>query len=162
MTLVGHDPTNSALRGRQLYQFVHRAILVKHILHWASLTHSPYLSQPSAMFDFIGTSHTQLYGLPTTQLSALYSILLSSTNFVLDLISIILLFAYVSLVLFSLLWVSNLVPDALPGFITENPNRRPGCGIRTRTYISQFMRLLRNLFLYSAIYNSISWRDYLM
>ena len=79
------------------------------------------------MFDFIGTSHTQLYGLPTTQLSALYSILLSSTNFVLDLISIILLFAYVSLVLFSLLWVSNLVPDALPGFITENPNRRPGC-----------------------------------
>ena len=42
-------------------------------------------------------------------------------------ISIILLFAYVSLVLFSLLWVSNLVPGALPGFITENPNRRPGC-----------------------------------
>lgn len=26
MTLVGHDPTNSALRGRQLYQFVHRAM----------------------------------------------------------------------------------------------------------------------------------------
>lgn len=156
MTLVGHDPTNSALRGRQLYQFVHRAIWysqgdsnpclrrerpttwptcpwehtfgqfiqwcpalslfgvvsdmrlelirletehfecsvsaippirdIKHNLHWASLTHSPYLSQPSAMFDFIGTSHTQLYGLPTTQLSALYSILLSSTNFVLDLL----------------------------------------------------------------------------
>lgn len=25
VTLVGYDPTNSALRGQQLYQFVHRA-----------------------------------------------------------------------------------------------------------------------------------------
>lgn len=33
-----------------------------------------------------------------------------------------------------------------PEFITENPNRRLGCGSRTRTYISQFMRLLRSLF----------------
>ena len=85
------------------------------------------------MFDFIGTSHTQLYGLPTTQLSALYSILLSvyqpCAGFI---ISIILLFAYLSLVLFSLLWVSNLVAFPHRASIyrnTENPNRWLGCEV---------------------------------